>query len=500
MANVKILIVEDEGIEALDLQHRLTGLGYVAPDIVATGEEAITKAGETRPDLIVMDIMLRGEMDGVTAAGQIHDRFDIPVIFITAYADDDTLGRAKITEPYGYLVKPFKEKDLHISIDMALYKHKMERDLKESKKWFATTLSSIGDAVIATDKNGLITFMNQVAEELTGWKMGDGLNKQLTEVFNIINMVTRKPVENPVAKVMREGVTVGLANHTVLIARDGAEIIIDDSAAPIKDDRGNIIGSVLVFRDVTARKQTEVVVRKSRDELQIANKELEAFIYSVSHDLRAPLRHISGFAKAVVQGYTDKLDAQGRDYLDRISKGAEKMSALIDDLLHLSKISRKEVILGKVDLSAGVSSLVAELRLVNPRRDVQVEIRDSVAAIADPGLMKIVLSNIVSNAWKFTSQTEKARIEFGSMEQEGKTVYYVKDNGVGFDQSYANKMFLPFHRLHTEKEFEGTGIGLTIVERLIHRHGGKVWAEGKIGKGATVFFTLERQKGPPDEC
>ncbi|MDD5434920.1 MAG: response regulator [Nitrospira sp.] len=175
MANERILIVEDEGIEALDLQHRLTSMGYTVPDIVFTGEEAVIKAGETHPDLILMDIMLQGEMDGVTAAGQIHARFDIPIIFLTAYADEGTLHRAKVTGPYGYLIKPFKEKELHISIDMALYKHTMEQKLKESEKWFVTTLSSIGDAVIAvTDKNGLITFMNPVAEGLTGWKMEDG--------------------------------------------------------------------------------------------------------------------------------------------------------------------------------------------------------------------------------------------------------------------------------------------------------------------------------------
>jgi light-regulated signal transduction histidine kinase (bacteriophytochrome) len=166
------------------------------------------------------------------------------------------------------------------------------------------------------------------------------------------------------------------------------------------------------------------------------------------------------------------------------------MTRLINDLLHLSKISRQEIAHGRVDLSAGVSSLVAELHQANPERDVEVEIREGLTALADHGLMKIVLANLVGNAWKFTSKTQKARIEFGAVEKKGKTVYFLRDNGAGFDQAYAEKMFWPFQRLHSDREFEGTGIGLAIVERVIRRHGGKVWAEGVPNKGATVYFTL----------
>jgi PAS domain S-box-containing protein len=257
MSDAKILIVEDEGIAALDIQQRLISLGYTASDIVSTGEEAVKKVEETSPDLVLMDIMLPGEIDGVTAAEQIHASFDTPIIYLTAYTDEATLQRAKVTEPYGYIVKPFQERELHIAIDMALYKHKMERKLKESEKWFATTLRSIGDAVITTDRDGRITFMNAVAEGLMGRKLDDVLSKKLTEIFNIINRDTRLPVENPVTRVLLEGFIVGLANHTTLIAKDGTEIPIDDSAAPIKDETGNIIGVILVFRDITEREKSE---------------------------------------------------------------------------------------------------------------------------------------------------------------------------------------------------------------------------------------------------
>ncbi|MBI4831765.1 MAG: response regulator [Candidatus Lindowbacteria bacterium] len=273
MPDAKILIVEDEGIEALDMKQRLKSLGYTVSDIASAGEEAVKKAVETRPDLVLMDIMLQGKIDGVTAAEQIHGRFDIPVVYLTAFADDDTFQRAKITEPYGYIVKPFHERELHITIETALYKHKMERKLIESERWLATSLRSIGDAVIATDKDGLITFMNPVAEGLMGWKIDEAFNKRLTEVFNIVNMDTRQPVENPVAAVIQHGAIVGLANHTLLIARDGTEIPIDDSAAPIRDDRGNIIGVILVFRDVTERVKAESQLQRANDELEMRVQE-----------------------------------------------------------------------------------------------------------------------------------------------------------------------------------------------------------------------------------
>ncbi|TEB15980.1 RsbT co-antagonist protein RsbRA [Pelotomaculum sp. FP] len=289
MHNARILIVEDEGIEALDLQNRLIGQGYTAPDIAATGEEAVKKTEETAPDLVLMDIMLHGEIDGVTAAEQIQARFDIPVIYITAFADEDTLQRAKITEPYGYLVKPFRERELYVTIDMALYKHKMEKKLREREKWFATTLRSIGDAVIATDNNGLVTFMNPMAEKLTGWKLEESQNKKLTEIFNIINMYSRKPAENPVTKILVEGLTVDLANHTILIARDGTEIAIDDSAAPIKDDKGNITGVVLAFRDITERKQAEEALRKSYEELDARVRERTAELEKLNQALRVEI-------------------------------------------------------------------------------------------------------------------------------------------------------------------------------------------------------------------
>ncbi len=265
----KILVVEDENIVAKDIQNTLKALGYTVTAVVASGEEAIQKAGETQPDLVLMDIMLKGYQDGVEAARQIFARFNIPVVYLTAYTDETTLQRAKITEPYGYILKPFEERELHIAIEMAIYKHKMAKKLKEREHWLATILRSINDAVIVTDDKSLITFMNPVAETLTGWKLKDALGTNLAEVFKIVSPENRTAAQ----PASRNG---DAANYSLLIASDGREIPIDDSAAPIRDENGNLTGAVLVFRDISSRQQAEAELHRRFVQLQHSEERYRA--------------------------------------------------------------------------------------------------------------------------------------------------------------------------------------------------------------------------------
>lgn len=258
MTNSRILIVEDESIVAKNMQNKLKRLGYDEPAIVSCGEEAIKKAQmRPHPRLVLMDIKLEGNMDGVEAAELIRDRFDIPVVYVTAYADKQTLQRAKKTSPFGYLLKPFDERELHSAVEIALYNHEMKQAVIKSKQWLSATLKSIGDAVITTDINGFITFMNPVAERLTGWKRKGASGRKLTEVFNILNEETREIVEESLTKAIQGGVVVALEEPTTIIAKDGAKRLIDDSAAPIIDDEGNIDGAVLVFREIKVDKQAK---------------------------------------------------------------------------------------------------------------------------------------------------------------------------------------------------------------------------------------------------
>lgn len=267
MATAQILVVEDENIIAKDIQTSLKSLGYAVPAVASSGKEAIKKAAEIRPDLVLMDIVLKGDMDGIEAAEHMRDRYHIPVIYLTAYGDDQTLERARATEPFGYILKPFDERELHSTIKMALYKSQMEKKLKESEGWLSTTLQSIGDAVIATDREDRVVFMNPVAQSLTGWKQEDAVGRDLKEVFHIINEQTQETVENPVTKIIREGVAVGLANHTALVARDGTRVPIEDCGSPIKDAKGHILGIVLVFHDITERKRSEEQIQRGLQRL-----------------------------------------------------------------------------------------------------------------------------------------------------------------------------------------------------------------------------------------
>lgn len=278
MSNVKILVVEDESIVAMDIKHRAEGLGYSVTGITPSGEGAIQKAAETLPDLVLMDIVLKGDMDGVEAAQRIRDTLDIPVVYLTAYSDEKTLKRAKVTEPFGYIIKPFEDRELHSAVEVALYKHKMESKLKESEKWLSTTLESIGDAVIATDENGKVKFMNPVANDITGWGESDALGKDLGEVFNISKEDGGGPTEDPVVSVVEQDAIIELKDPTILTTKEGKQVPIDDSSAPIKDKSGNIIGVALVFRDITERRRAE----KEREELlkEKARGELSSFVIS----------------------------------------------------------------------------------------------------------------------------------------------------------------------------------------------------------------------------
>lgn len=257
MGKAQLLVVEDEHVAAWHIQTKLTQLGYKVVGIVSSGEEALETVNMTHPDLVLMDIMLKGKMDGVEAAEQIKARFDIPVIYLTAYINETIFQRAKITAPLGYILKPFHENELYAAIETALFRHKMEQMVRESEQWLAITLRCIGDAVITTDKEGHITFVNPVAEMLTAWKENDALGAPLGEVFYIIDESTGIRIPNPISEAIKEGNIVRSIHQTVLIAKDGKEPPIDYTIAPIKDDKAHTIGVVLVFRDITEQRLLE---------------------------------------------------------------------------------------------------------------------------------------------------------------------------------------------------------------------------------------------------
>jgi signal transduction histidine kinase len=233
-------------------------------------------------------------------------------------------------------------------------------------------------------------------------------------------------------------------------------------------------------------------LRRAKEAADSANRELEAFSYSVSHDLRAPLQSIDGFSLALLEDYQNLLDERGNDYLRRVRNATQRMANLIDDLLKLSRLTRGELNLATVDLTALAQTVAAELQKSQPQRQASFRIAEGLTATGDPNLLKVVLDNLLGNAWKFTGKKEKTTIEFGVAEVEGRAAFFIQDNGSGFDMNFADKLFVTFQRLHLEREFPGTGIGLSLVQRIVRRHGGDVWAEGLVGRGATFYFTLNR--------
>lgn len=393
--DARILIVEDEGIEALDLQRRLIHLGYPSPDIAMSGEEAVTMAAALHPDLILMDIRLGGEIDGVTAAERIRADADVPIIYVTAYADETTLRRAKITEPHGYIVKPFREREVRIAIEMTLYRHGSERRLRTSEKFFSTTLRSVGDAVVATDAAGHITFMNVVAERLTGWSPDEAQGRKLTEIVRLEAESTRQPVD-PRAECLFHGGTSVVLGEYALVDRSGNDVPVQITVAPVRDERGILTGVILVIRDVTEAKRFADELRESNAELERAGRVREKLLLNMTHELRTPLNAIMGFTGTLLLKLPGPLNPEQEAQLRQVAASAEHLLTLIADLLDLAALEsgRLGVTLGDVscrDILTEVAALV-EPRAAEHGVKVEVVLPEVDACVrADRGIVSRIL-------------------------------------------------------------------------------------------------------------
>ncbi len=366
-------------------------------------------------------------------------------------------------------------------------RQRAEEALRASEDRFRTLAVTANDAIISADRHGNITYFNPGAERIFGYKAAEVDGKPLTvlmpERFRDAHSAgIARYLATGEARVV--GKTVELAGQK----NNGAEFPLELSLASWR--RGSEVAFTAIIRDISQRKQTEATLRRHTTQVEAANAELDAFAYSVSHDLRAPLRGIDGFSQALLEDYADRLDDAGKDYLTRVRSASQRMATLIDDLLNLSRVTRSEMHIGPVDLSALATGIAEDMQKRDSGRRVEFAITPGLRVSADPGLMRVVLQNLLDNAWKFTRKRPDARIEVGSVPQDGRPAYFVKDNGAGFDMTYVGKLFGAFQRLHGAQEFDGTGIGLATVQRVIHRHGGRVWAEGAVGDGATFYFTL----------
>jgi PAS domain S-box-containing protein len=362
---------------------------------------------------------------------------------------------------------------------------KTELELTHSEERFRLMVSNVhGYAIYLLDREGCILTWNAGAERMKGYTSEEVLGRHVSAFYTPEDRAQGVPEEN-IAAAIREG-------HITIegwrIRKDGSRFWASAVLTALRDSSGGLRGFGKVTHDLSEQRRTEQEIKIRNAQLQAANQELEAFCYSVSHDLRAPLRSIDGFSQALLEDQADQIDDQGKAYLHRIRSATQRMGELIDDLLSLSRVTRAEISRRPTDLSEMATSIAEDMRNRQPDREVEFVVAPDMEANADPRLMRIVLQNLLDNAWKFTSKRERARIEFGRIEQNGSSAFFVRDNGAGFDPSYSGRLFGTFQRLHAMSEFPGTGIGLATVQRIVHRHGGKVWGEGAVDRGATFYF------------
>jgi PAS domain S-box-containing protein len=365
---------------------------------------------------------------------------------------------------------------------------------KKAEEQFRALLQSAPDATVIVNQQGEIVLANTQTEKLFGYSGEELLNHKvemlLPERFRGKHPGHRGRFFGD-AKMRPMGAGLGLFARR----KDGTEFPVEISLSPLQTAQGTLVSGAI--RDVTQRKQAEEALELQRKELARsnaglleANKELESFSYSVSHDLRAPLRTIDGFSHALLEDHAERLDDAGKAQLNRIRAATQRMGSLIDDLLNLSRLSRTEMHTQTLNISVLARSVASDLQKAHPGRQVDLRIEDGLKINADAGLLRVVLENLLGNAWKFTSKRASARIEFGVARDKGTPAFFVRDDGAGFDPAYADRLFGAFQRLHTTTEFAGTGIGLATVQRIVHRHGGRIWAESAVDRGATFYFTL----------
>ena len=377
------------------------------------------------------------------------------------------------------------------------------KQAEQELKLRAELLGLAHDAVIVREPaESRVTFWNREAQAIYGYSPAEALGQITHDLLATVFPESREAVADALA---REGRWDGELRHT---RKDGLVIVVASRQSLQRGADGAPVAIIELNSDITERKRAEEELRMLNSELERrvaartvdlerANRELETFAYSVSHDLRAPLRAVDGFSQALLEDYGEKLGAEGRHDLERVRAGAVRMGKLIDAILQLSRLSRRSVARAPVDVSAMAREVSSELQHGEPDRRVEVEIQDGLFAQADAGLVRQVLQNLLANAYKFTSKTPLPCVRFGAAEPDGVVVYFVADNGAGFDIAHAQRLFLPFHRLHRETEFPGDGIGLATVMRAVRKHGGTIWAHGAVNEGATFYFSLTPGARPP---
>ncbi|MBG1242466.1 hybrid sensor histidine kinase/response regulator [Nostoc sp. NZL] len=521
---VRILVVEDEYILAINLQESLESLGYVVLDIADSAEEAIATATELRPNLILMDIRLRGETDGIQAAEEIWHHLQIPIIYVTGHSDKSTVERATLTTPFGYILKPIKEQELYVAIQTAINRYDREQFL-------SSVLRGMGDGVIVVDPKLHIKYINQVAEALTGWRWNEAKDKMLTEVMKLIDEQTQFPVENPIITTLHQETTIYLGNRVLLVAKDGTTIPIADSATPLRNNSGVITGAVLVFRDDTQRRLTEernlAAERAQQLEIQVAelqrvNQLKEDFLATTSHEMRTPLSNI----KMAISVLENILDRQGilnlkalspsesvARYLTILRDQCEQELDLVDNLLHIRMIDADvyPLELTSIELQSWLPH-VAEYfqeRAQARQQSLQVNIPPKLPPlVSDLASLTEIVSELLNNACKYTPPDEQITVDVRVIDTTKSLInedaesgildnlqvsYFqitISNSGVIIPKKEQSRIFEPFYRIPQSDRWQngGTGLGLALVKKLVEYLQGTIEVTSSQG---WIRFTVQ---------
>jgi PAS domain S-box-containing protein len=507
MAGERILIVEDESIVAKDIRHSLQNLGYAVAAILASGEDAVAQVRELKPDLVLMDVRLKGRLDGIMAAEQIRALVSVPVVYLTAYIDDHTLKRAKSSQAYGYLLKPFEERDLRTTIEMALYRHTMEQKLQESQEWFATTLRCLGDAVIATDAAAVIQLINPIAEDLTGWPRSEAFGRPLSDVFCLKDQ-TLAWQQNQSAQAAEPALPAS-GKDSILVARDGNSVAIDYTAAPIRSGAGGAsLGIVIIFRDVSSRLQAQNRERELQERLA-RSKRIEALgslAGGVANDLNNILVPIADYHDLILKNLP--ADSPLRADLGIINNSSHKAIEIVHDLLTLGRIGhvpaeplQLSAIVEDCRQSPPFGALQAKAPLV--KLDIRLAPNLPLIMVSRQHLRAVVM-NLLINA--FDSMPDGGHLTLTATQEElnqphegyeviepGKyVVLRVTDTGAGIREEDLNQIFEPFFTKRNLNWGGGSGLGLAVVYGVVKDHKGFLDVASTLGKGSdfAVYFPV----------
>jgi two-component system cell cycle sensor histidine kinase/response regulator CckA len=512
--SIRLLIVEDARIVARGLEKRLQKMGYTVLDLAVTGEEAVEKAGLLRPDLIFMDINLGDGIDGIEAAQRIRAQFGLPIIFLTAHSDESTLERAKLSEPFGYVLKPYEDRALQSAIEIGLTRHKLETRVRQSEQWLAATLGSIGDGLVAVDAEGRIRMLNATAEKTFGRLNAEVQGQPIQEVCLFKDEETGEMLENPVQKLLATQVVESRPRIVNVVARNGQHAVIEYTASIIWELPDQPSGAVLLFRDISDKRRLERRLREeaekraaliedlklSNQHLQQLNEQKNTLLGMAAHDLRNPLSVILGYSKFLQINQKDVLGAQPMRFIQNIERSTRNMLALVDDLLDVSSLEAGQLILNlsRFDLRDLVDQVVRTNRPLADAKNIVLKYRPPEKPLmieADNPKLEQVLTNLVTNAIKYSPAHSQAEVQMERLESE--IMLTVKDQGPGIPHLEQAKLFQPFGQTSVKPTAgeKSTGLGLAIARRIVEGHQGKIGLISQPGQGSTFWFRLPFQGG-----